>query len=324
MSKKPKLLELMQRKMQVLHYSIHTEKSYLDWVRRFILFHDKQHPQDMGSQEIAAFLEHLAIELGVAPSTQNQALSAILFLYKEILEIDPGWVPSRKRPKNPRKIPVVFSHDEIKRLFFHLDGVYWIMAHILYGAGLRLMECVRLRVKDIDFGNNQILVRDGKGNKDRRSILPGVIKEALETQLEKNRLIFDKDLADGCGSVYIPNALSRKYPGLENQWEWHYVFPSPKLSKDPVSGIYRRHHIDGQTLQRKVKKAISLAGIPKSGSCHTLRHSFATHLLESGYDIRTIQELLGHKDVKTTMIYTHVLNRGGKGVISPSDMLKLA
>lgn len=319
-----KLLDLMQQRMRVLHYSIHTERSYLDWAKRFILFHDKRHPQFMGGREIGMFLEHLAIDLDVASSTQNQALCAILFLYKEVLEIDPGWIQEKKRPKRPRKIPVVFSHDEVKQVFMHLDGVYWIMAHLLYGSGLRLMECVRLRVKDIDFENNQIIVRDGKGNKDRRSILPGVVKKPLETHLEKACQIHEKDLADGNGSVFVPHALNRKYPGVENQWEWAYVFASHRLSKDPVSRVYRRHHIDGQSLQRKIKKAISLAGIRKAGSCHTLRHSFATHLLESGYDIRTIQELLGHKDVKTTMIYTHVLNKGGQGVISPSDMLRLA
>ncbi len=324
MEQEPKLLEKMQNRLRVLHYSIHTEKSYLDWVKRFILFHDKRHPESMGTQDIERFLEYLAVELNVASSTQNQALSAILFLFKEVLRLDPGWVSASKRAKRPQKIPVVFSHAEIKQVFLHLDGVYWLMAHLLYGSGLRLMECVRLRVKDIDFDHNQILVRGGKGNKDRRSVFPGVLKEPLKIHLEKIKLMHVKDLADGRGTVFLPHALARKYPGVETDWAWSYVFPSHKLSKDPRSGVLQRHHLDGQGLQRKVKKAIRLADIPKQGSCHTLRHSFATHLLETGYDIRTIQELLGHKDVRTTMVYTHVLNKGGRGVVSPSDVLGMA
>ncbi len=321
MEQKPKLLDQMRNRLRVLHYSIHTETSYLDWVKRFILFHGKRHPESMGSQDIEVFLDYLAVEKQVAASTQNQALSAILFLFKEVLRIDPGWISSSKRAKRPQKIPTVFSHEEIKRIFLHLDGVCWLMGHLLYGAGLRLMECVRLRVKDLDFDHNQIIVRSGKGDKDRRTVFPVIVRDFFTVHLEKIKLMHEKDVADGVGSVYLPHALERKYPGADSEWLWSYVFPSHKLSEDPRSGVVRRHHMDGQALQRKVKKAIRLADIPKQGSCHTLRHSFATHLLEAGYDIRTIQELLGHKDIRTTMVYTHVLNKGGRGVISPSDIL---
>lgn len=321
MEQKPKLLDQMKNRLRVLHYSLRTERAYLDWVKRFVFFHDKRHPDSMGSTEIEAFLDFLAIKKKVAASTQNQALSAILFLYKEVLRQDPGWVSASKRAKRPQKVPTVFSHAEIKMLFPHLDGTSWIMAHLLYGSGLRLMECVRLRVKDLDFDRNQVVVRNGKGDKDRRSVFPQVLKGTLKLHLDKIKSLHDKDLSDGFGSVYLPFALEKKYASLNKNWAWQYVFPSRKLSKDPKSGVIRRHHINEQVLQRKVKNAIRLAGIPKHGSCHTLRHSFATHLLESGYDIRTIQDLLGHKDVRTTMVYTHILNKSGRGVISPSDVL---
>ncbi|MCP4673245.1 MAG: integron integrase [Desulfobacula sp.] len=321
MEHEPKLLDQMKNRMRVLHYSIHTENSYVDWTKRFILFHDKQHPKNMGSAEIERFLEFLAVKQKVAASTQNQALSAILFLFKEVLKIDPGWISTGKRAKRPKKLPVVFSSLEIKLILSHMDGIPWIMAHLLYGAGLRLMECIRLRVKDLDFGQNQIIVRSGKGDKDRRTIFPGIVKEPLKNHLEKVRILHEKDLSDGFGRVYLPYALERKYTNAAVEFAWQYVFPSQNLSKDPRSDIVRRHHVNPQVLQRQVKKAIRKSDIPKQGSCHSLRHSFATHLLESGYDIRTVQELLGHKDVKTTMIYTHVLNKGGRGVISPSDIL---
>ncbi len=321
MDEKPKLLNQMRNRLRVLHYSIHTERSYLDWVKRFIQFHDMRHPGTMGSDEIESFLNNLAVEKQVAASTQNQALSAVLFLFKEVLKQDPGWAGESKRAKRPKKLPVVFSQQEVEAILFHLDGVYWLMAHLLYGAGLRLMECVRLRVKDLDFDRNQINVRDGKGGKDRRSMFPQVLKKPLKNHLESVKQLHDKALAAGHGTVYLPDALEKKYASAASDWAWQYVFPATKLSKDPRSGVIRRHHLNHQRLQRKVKTAIRSAGIPKNGTCHSLRHSFATHLLESGYDIRTIQDLLGHKDVKTTMVYTHILNKGGKGVISPSDIL---
>ncbi len=321
MEQKPKLLDMMKNRLRVLHYSIHTEKSYLDWVKRFIFFHNKNHPSNMGSNEIERFLEHLAVEKKMAASTQNQALSAILFLFKEVLKQDPGWINDSKRAKRPKKLPTVFSVDEIKTILSQLDGVHWIMAHLMYGAGLRRMECVRLRVKDIDFGLNQILIRSGKGNKDRVSVFPNMVKEPLKLHLEKVKHLHEKDLKEGYGEVYLPFALEKKYPLANREWLWQYVFPSQKMAKDPRSGQVRRHHINEQVIHRKIKSAIHLAGITKQGSCHSLRHSFATHLLESGYDIRTIQDLLGHKDIRTTMVYTHVLNSGGRGVISPSDIL---
>ncbi len=321
MTEELKLLDQLKNRLRVLHYSIHTENSYVEWVKRFIVFHNKQHPESMGSEHIEAYLEHLAVKRNVAASTQNQALSAILFLYREVLGQDPGWVSNAKRAKRPVKVPVVLSVDETRRLLSHLDGIYWLMGHLMYGAGLRLMECVRLRVKDIDFDNNQIIVNAGKGEKDRRTMLPSVVRESLVRHLEKVRQLHDDDLAEGFGSVYLPYAYENKNTRAEFEWIWQYVFPAQKRSKDPRSGKVRRHHINEQTLQRQVKNAVRLAGIPKKASCHTLRHSFATHLLESGYDIRTIQDLLGHKDVKTTMVYTHVLNKGGRGVISPSDVL---
>ncbi len=315
------VIEALKGRIRVLHYSIHTEKSYIEWVKQFIHFHGNQHPATMGSAQIGAFLEYLAVERNVSASTQNQALSAILFLFREVLDQDPGWVSKSRRAKRPVKVPVVLSVGEIKRMFVHLDGVYWLMVHLLYGAGLRLMECMRLRVKDLDFENNQIIVSAGKGEKDRRTILPAIIRESLSLHLEKVKLAHEDDLAQGFGSVYLPYAFEKKNTRAEYEWIWQYVFPAKKRSKDPRSGKVRRHHLNEQTLQRKVKNAVKLASIPKKASCHTLRHSFATHLLESGYDIRTIQDLLGHKDVRTTMVYTHVLNKGGRGVISPSDIL---
>jgi integron integrase len=260
-----------------------------------------------------------ALKRNVAASTQNQALSAILFLYKEVLEIDLPWVTNVKRAKKPERLPVVFTRDEVKGILAHLKGVHLIMAYILYGSGMRLMECVRLRVKDIDFGYGQITVRQGKGFKDRVTMLPKIIESGLKQHLSQVKVIHEQDLSEGFGEVYLPYALERKYPNANKEWAWQYVFPAKKLSVDPRSGKKRRHHIDEQSLQRAVKNGIKLAKISKKGSCHTLRHSFATHLLESGYDIRTVQELLGHKDVRTTMIYTHVINRGGKGVVSPAD-----
>ena len=324
MIKEPRLLDRLRDRIRLKHYSIRTEKAYLDWNRRFILFHNKKHPRTMGAQEVEQFLTYLAVDGRVASSTQNQALSAILFMYKEVLKIELPWLNDVTRAKRGEKIPLVFSKNEIRKLLANLEGTYWIMAHLLYGAGLRLMECLRLRVKDIDFDMNQIAVRDGKGRKDRVTMLPEIAKIQLQQHLAKVKIIHKQDLTEGYGEVYLPYALDRKYPRANKEWGWQYVFPSRKRSLDPRSKKIRRHHLNEQSLQRIVKKAIRTAKLVKPGSCHTLRHSFATHLLEAGYDIRTVQELMGHKDVRTTMIYTHVLNKGGQGVTGPSDSLKLS
>lgn len=317
---KPKLLDQVRSAIRVRHYSIRTEEAYVQWVKRFILYHNKRHPADMGSREISEFLSHLAMQ-NVAASTQNQALSAIVFLYKAVLHRDPGEFTDVIWAKRSRKLPVVLTRNEVKLLLDKLNDEKWIMANLLYGAGLRLMECLRLRVKDVDFNYRQIIVRDDKGEKDRITMLPNCIQESLKEHLEKVKRIHKQDLAEGFGSVYLPHALDRKYPQAHRQWIWQYVFPSVKRSIDPRTGVERRHHLSELVLQRAVKEATSKSKIAKKVSCHTLRHSFATHLLEAGYDIRTIQELLGHKDVQTTMIYTHVLNSGGHGVQSPADRL---
>jgi len=301
MIQKPKLLDRLRERIRLKHYSIRTEKAYLDWNRRFILFHNKKHPQNMGAQEVEQFLTYLAVKGRVASSTQNQALSAILFMYNEVLKIELPWLKDVTRAKRSGKIPLVFSKNEIQKLLAKLDGTNWIMAQLLYGAGLRLMECLRLRVKDIDFDLNQITVRDGKGKKDRVTMLPEIVKLHLQQHSEKVKIIHQQDLSEGYGEVYLPFALERKYPRANKEWGWQYVFPSRKRSLDPRSNKIRRHHINEQSLQRTVKRAIRATKLVKPGSCHTLRHSFATHLLEAGYDIRTVQELLGHKDVRTTM-----------------------
>lgn len=308
----------MRDALRLKHYSYRTEETYLDWVKRYILFHGKRHPAEMGAPEIQAFLIHLATQRQVAASTQNQALSAILFLYREVLhqEMEPVLPSSAKRPE---RLPTVLTHDEVLRLLANLNGVYKLMAQILYGSGLRLMECVRLRIKDIDFEYRTITVRDGKGEKDRITPLPQSIMDDLKRQIERVRLLHEEDLLAGAGEVYLPDALSTKYPNAAREFIWQYLFPASKRSRDPRSGQERRHHLDPSALQRAVKEAAGAAAIQKRVSCHTLRHSFATHLLQNGYDIRTVQELLGHKDVRTTMIYTHVLNRGGLAVRSPLD-----
>jgi integron integrase len=317
----PKLLDQVREVIRCKHYSIRTEKAYLGWIRRFIYFHNRRHPKDMGARHISEFLTHLAVGGKVSSSTQNQALCAIVFLYKYVVDKDIGKFEDLVRAKRPSKLPVVFTCDEVRKLLTQLEGQKRIMGHLLYGAGLRQMECLRLRVKDIDFGYQQIVVRDGKGHKDRVTILPEIITKPLQRHLAKVRQMHRRDLEAGFGSVYLPYALQRKYRNAERSWGWQYVFPSERRSIDPRSGIERRHHVSERLLHRAIKKAIRDCGIVKPGSCHSLRHSFATHLLEAGYDIRTVQELLGHKDVSTTMIYTHVLNRGGKGVQSPGDML---
>jgi len=318
--KRPKkLLDQVRDAIRRKHYSIRTEQAYVSWIRRFILFHNKRHPRDMGAPEIEAFLTHLAVERRVAASTQNQALSAILFLYREVLGIELDLPLRSVRAKRPQRLPTVLTHEEALRVITCLSGTHQLMAKLLYGSGLRLMECVRLRVKDLDFDQHVITVRDGKGAKDRITVLPDTLITPLQEHLQRVQLIHQQDLADGYGSVYLPYALDRKYPNASKEWIWQYVFPSDRLSTDPRTGIVRRHHIDPSTLQKAVRKAARLAGIAKHVTCHTFRHSFATRLLENGYDIRTVQELLGHKDVKTTMIYTHVLNRGGIAVRSPLD-----
>jgi len=273
----------------------------------------------MGENEIRGFISHLAVEGGITASTQTVALSALLFLYRNVLKKDLPYVTNIERARKSKRLPTVFNRDEVKRILSKLEGAHWLIAGLLYGSGLRLMECLRLRVKDIDFSCNQLTIRDGKGEKDRITMLAASIRGPLARHLQKVKLLHEEDLAAGYGEIYLPHALARKYPNAPKEWGWQYVFPSSGRSVDPRSGKKRRHHFSEDAIQKAVKKAIREAGISKHGSCHTLRHSFATHLLEDGYDIRTIQELLGHKDVKTTMIYTHVLNRGGKGVTSPMD-----
>jgi integron integrase len=316
----PRLLDLVREVIRVRHYSIRTEQAYVQWIRRFILFHGKRHPREMGAPELTAFLSDLAAQRHVAASTQNQALHAILFLYRDVLKIDLPWLDDVQRAKKPQHLPVVFTRDEVKALLAQLQGTTWLMAMLTYGSGLRLLECLRLRVKDVDFHYKQLLVRDAKGHKDRVTMLPNSLIDPLRTHLARVRQLHEIDLREGFGCVYLPHALAAKYPSADREWGWQYVFPSSRRSIDPRSGSECRHHTPEDALQRAVKQAIRKANIVKPGSVHTLRHSFATHLLESGYDIRTVQELLGHADVKTTMIYTHVLNRGGRGVVSPVDL----
>lgn len=320
-SKAVRLLDQVRGKIRLKHYSIRTEQAYVDWIKRFILHFDKRHPREMGAAEVEAFLTHLAVAGKVAASTQNQAKSALLFLYKEVLEVELPWLDNVERAKAPKRLPVVLTRAEVQALLTRLSGTHWLMASLLYGAGLRLMECLRLRVQDVDFGRKEILVRDGKGFKDRVTMLPVALVAPLRAHLERVRELHRQDLAAGFGAVYLPYALERKYPGAARDWGWQYVFPSAKLAVDPRSGETRRHHVQDQALQRAIKQAVRDADLAKPATPHTLRHSFATHLLEAGHDIRTVQELLGHADVRTTMIYTHVLNRGGRGVASPLDRL---
>lgn len=319
-STQPKLLDLMRDQLRTRHYSYRTEQSYLSWAKRFIYFHKLRHPQEMGAPEVEQFLTHLAVDHHVAASTQNQALNAIIFLYTHTLKTPLSGINAH-RAMRPEKLPVVFSKQETSAILAHLHDLPWLMASLLYGAGLRLMECVRLRVKDVDFDYHHIVVRDGKGAKDRVTILPSRLETLLHEQITKVNVLHEQDLQDGVGDVYLPHALARKYPNAARALCWQYVFPAPSISNDPRANTRRRHHLNPQVLQRAVKQAIAKAGVQKHGSCHTFRHSFATHLLEAGYDIRTVQELLGHKDVSTTMIYTHVLNRGAQGVISPFDTI---
>jgi integron integrase len=315
----PKLLDQVRARMRRLGLAKRTEEAYVGWIRRFILANGKRHPRDMGEREVESFLTDLAVRGRVAASTQTQALSALLFLYREVLGVELPWMENIRRAKRPERVPVVLSRDEARALLGELSGVNWLMASLLYGSGLRLLECLRLRVQDVDFGRREITVRQGKGGKDRRTMLPTGLESALRTQLDQAQRLHQRDLALGFGSVWLPDALARKYPHAAREWIWQYVFPASQRSVDPSDGATRRHHLDESVLQRAVKRAAAQAGLTKRATCHTLRHSFATHLLEAGYDIRTIQELLGHSDVSTTMIYTHVLNKGGCGVLSPLD-----
>ncbi len=315
----PKLLDQVRDKIRVKHYSIRTETQYLQWIKRFILFQGKRHPKDMGAAEVEEFLSHLATDGNVSASTQNQALSALLFLYREVLGIALPWMDTMVRAKRPQRLPSVLTRSEVVLVLERMEGTYGLMARLLYGTGMRLMECCRLRVKDVDFGQREILIREGKGAKDRVTMLPASLIQPFQEHLAKRRRLYEDDFAKGMAEVFLPDALARKYPKAAHEWVWQYVFPSGSYSVDPRSGHERRHHIDEKLLQRAMKKAVTASGITKFATPHTLRHSFATHLLEGGYDIRTVQELLGHSDVSTTMIYTHVLNKGGRGVVSPLD-----
>jgi len=320
MNTRPKLLDQVRDKIRVKHYSIRTEAAYIAWIKRYIYFHQKKHPQGLNHRDVESFLTHLAVELNVAPSTQNQALSALLFLYDKVLEQPLEEYVDAVRAKKPERRPTVLTPDEAFGIIEGMSGAFKLIAQILYGGGLRGIEALRLRVLDLDFHRNEILVRDGKGAKDRLTMLPEELNEPLHTHLSRVKLQHENDLLSGIGSVYLPHALSKKYPNADKEWKWQYVFPSRTISVDPRSTTRRRHHLHLSSLNRNISAAVKLTKVTKHITSHTFRHSFATHLLEAGYDIRTIQELLGHKDVTTTMIYTHVLNKGGLAVRSPLDI----
>ncbi|RIK28382.1 MAG: integron integrase [Anaerolineae bacterium] len=315
----PKLLQLVSDVIRTKHYSYRTEQTYIEWIKRYILHHGKRHPKEMGAEEIQAFITHLAVEKNVSASTQNQALSAILFLYRYVLNKPIELPAGLLRAEKSKTLPVVLTQNEALAVIGKMSGVPQLMAKILYGSGLRLMECVRLRVKDVDFGNRQIMIRDGKGEDDRVTVLPDALRAPLEKQVQNVQRLHQTDLGDGFGEVHLPYALARKYPNASRELNWQYLFPASALSVDPATKKTMRHHMDPSVLQKAIRAASKQTGIQKPVSPHTFRHSFATHLLQNGYDIRTIQELLGHKDVKTTMIYTHVLQRGGLAVKSPLD-----
>jgi integron integrase len=323
----PKLLDQMRTVIRMLHYSIRTEATYVDWVRRFIRFHELRHPREMGAVEVTAFLAHLATERQVSASTQNQAKSAILFLYQRVLKIELPWLDDIAQAKASTRLPVVLTHSEVRALMQGISdassksGTMGLVVGLLYGSGMRLLEGLRLRVKDVEFTRREIIVREGKGNKDRVTVLPDNLVLPLQTHLERVKALHEKDLAAGWGDVYLPDALAVKYPNANRSWGWQWVFPSNVRGLDPRSQLARRHHIYPESVQRAVREAAKLARIDKPCTPHVLRHSFATHMLQAGYDIRTVQELLGHSDVKTTMIYTHVMNKGGRGVLSPLDSL---
>tara|TARA_R110000868_G_scaffold318088_1_gene578892 strand:- start:313 stop:1281 length:969 start_codon:yes stop_codon:yes gene_type:complete len=316
---KPRLLDQVRQQIRVRNYSIRTEAVYAEWVKRYIRFHHYRHPLEMGGAEIEAFLTHLAVKRNVAGATQNQALAALLFLYKEVLKVDLPWLNGIVRAKKPKHLPVVLTRDEVSRVLVQMSGVKWMVATLLYGSGLRLLEALRLRIKDVEFSRGEVVVRDGKGQKDRVTMLPRTLVVPLREHLELVEALHQRDLAEGFGRANLPFALARKYPNASADWAWQFVFPSGNRSVDPRSKGVFRHHVHEKTIQRAIREAVRSAGVIKPATPHTLRHSFATHLLESGQDIRTVQELLGHADVKTTMIYTHVLNRGGLGVLSPLD-----
>lgn len=315
----PRLLDSVRAAIRLRHFSYRTEKAYVDWIRRFIIFHDKRHPCDMGGVEVRDFLTHLANDRRVAPATQAQALAALLFLYKRVLNVDLPWIDNVVRAHRPKRLPTVLTQSEAQRVIANLSGVHWLIAGLLYGSGLRLLEALRLRVKDVDLQQRRLLVRDGKGAKDRVSILPSSLSGAFETHLKNIRLLHEQAVKHGYGGVELPHSLGRKYPRAQLQWGWQYVFPAARPSVDPRTGVSRRHHVHEESVQRRVREAARRAGIEKPVSPHTFRHSFATHLLENGYDIRTVQELLGHKDVSTTQIYTHVMAPGSSAVRSPLD-----
>jgi integron integrase len=323
MPEPPRLLDRVRAAVRTRHYSRRTEEAYVGWSKRFILFHRKRHPAAMGADEVNAFLSHLAVEGNVSASTQAQALSALVFLYRHVLDDPLPWIDDIVRARRSRKLPVVLAREEVRSLLAAMKGTPRLVAAILYGGGLRLLEALRLRIKDVDFAARLLVVREGKGAKDRRTMLPDSLQQPLHAQIEWVRRIHRKDLAAGRGEVWLPDALERKYANAAREFAWQYLFPASRLAVDPRSGIERRHHLDESAVQRAVKEAVREVGIHKHAGCHSLRHSFATHLLEDGYDIRTIQELLGHADVKTTMIYTHVLQRaGGRGVRSPLDVMQ--
>jgi integron integrase len=317
----PRLLDRVRQAIRMRHYSPRTERAYVGWIKRYIFFYDaKRHPNTMGAPEVIAFLSHLALSERVSASTQNQAFSALLFLYRDVLDMELPGLEGTPRAKRPTRVPLVLSRDEVSAILSRVPGVPRLMTSLMYGAGLRLMECCRLRVKDVDLATREITVRQGKGAKDRRTVLPARLIPALAGHLERMRSQHEADLAAGAGSVALPDALARKYPNAEWEWAWQWVFPATRFYRDPATDRRRRHHLHESVVQRAFAIALGATGIPKPASCHSLRHSFATHLLETGYDIRTIQELLGHQDVSTTMIYTHVLNRGRSVVLSPLDV----
>ena len=319
MAAPPRLLDAVRAAIGLRHYSYRTEKSYVDWIRRFILFHRRRHPLEMGGDEVRDFLSHLANDRQVSPATQAQALAALLFLYKRVLNVDLPWIDNVVRAHRPKRLPTVLTRDEARQVIAQMSGVHRLIAGLLYGSGLRLLETLRLRVKDVDFYHRRILVRDGKGMKDRVTILPASAADELQIHLRTVRLLHENAIQRGFGGVELPHALARKYPRAYLQWSWQYVFPAARASTDPRTGDRRRHHVHEESVQRQVRAAARAAGVEKPVSPHTFRHSFATHLLETGYDIRTVQELLGHKDVSTTQLYTHVMAPGSNPVRSPLD-----
>lgn len=316
-----KLMDQVRNKIRYKQYSLRTEQAYAGWIKRYIFFHNKRHPSEMGASEIESFLTHLAVKRKVSASTQNLALCAILFLYRDVLEIELPWLDDFSPAKRPQRLPVVLSREEVQTMLDNVERpLHALVLRLLYGTGMRLMECIRLRVKDLDFERSEIMIREGKGRKDRVTVLPSSVMDDLTKQLSISKRWYNQDRVNQVSGVYLPDALERKYPNAGKEWAWHWVFPSTKLSTCPRTRVVRRHHMDEKAIQRSMKQTIHRVGIAKPASPHTLRHSFATHMLENGYDIRTVQELLGHSDVKTTMVYTHVLNRGGRGVKSPLDI----